>query len=315
MADENLEIIKQKKILEIKRNSLSSVFFACLENTDYVFNFSSEEENVFIFSISKKYTEIKIDFCISLDFDVNRIENFTNSLKNAKINSQKDFDDFVLTSELKNSLVLTQEIVSKFCKENPKKKVEEIPLWNHISCIGKEAFYNLRRIKTIKIPESVLFIDFGAFYNCICLKEVFISNSVKTIEVRTFSNCLNLKKIHIPNSVKTIKSYAFSTCINLKEIHIPNSVTKIGSWAFHLSRNLTSITLPDSVTTLEQRAFECSGLEEVHLPTSITNINACAFDLCFNLKKVIYAGSKEQWDKINIDSGNWEMIKLYSQNN
>ena len=78
--------------------------------------------------------------------------------------------------------------------------------------------------------------------------------------------------------VLALGGYAFSDCVNLKTIIIPNRVSTINSKTFYACSNLTSITIPVSVTKIDHNAVQASN----------------------NLKDLYYAGTKAQWDTINI---------------
>lgn len=101
-----------------------------------------------------------------------------------------------------------------------------------------------------------------------------------------FNHCKNLINVEIPNSVKKIEQYAFADCGNLMSINIPNGVTSIGDNAFAW----------------------CDTLTEMNIPISVTNISGYAFYESNNLKTIYYAGSKEQWDKINIGTHNESLL-------
>ncbi len=59
------------------------------------------------------------------------------------------------------------------------------------------------------------------------------------------------------------------------------------------------------VTDIGEGAFQGNiWIESVYIPTYIVKIQKNAFNGCTSLAKVSYAGSKEQWEKIVIESGN-----------
>lgn len=59
------------------------------------------------------------------------------------------------------------------------------------------------------------------------------------------------------------------------------------------------------VTDIGEGAFQGNiWIESVYIPTHIVKIQKNAFAGCTSLVKVSYAGSKEQWEKIVIESGN-----------
>ena len=86
-------------------------------------------------------------------------------------------------------------------------------------------------------------------------------------------------------------------------------VTKIGDRAFSNCENLTSFTIPDSVTSIGNYAFEkCTGLTSVSIPDGVTSIGYYAFNPCANLSTVFYAGTREQFDAIDIGSNNDSLL-------
>ena len=76
-------------------------------------------------------------------------------------------------------------------------KAENITIPSKAEYIGKNAFKNNFKIKSVTIPETCkLGIEKGAFENCVNLKYVEISGSVDHIEENAFSNCLALKRVY-----------------------------------------------------------------------------------------------------------------------
>lgn len=58
------------------------------------------------------------------------------------------------------------------------------------------------------------------------------------------------------------------------------------------------------VTELEDKAFchECSkNIKVVHLPATLTRIGKNAFDGCESLERILYEGSIEQWEEIELE--------------
>ena len=67
---------------------------------------------------------------------------------------------------------------------------------------------------------------------------------------------------------------------------------------------ITSVVIEEGVTSISQYAFaKIYGIESVSIPTTVGNIEYCAFSNLKNLQYVFYAGTEENWNKINID--NW----------
>ena len=77
------------------------------------------------------------------------------------------------------------------------------------------------------IKEGVTSIGKVAFSDCTRLKSVVIPNSIQLIGQQAFSGCTSLRSVVIPNSVQSIGEYAFDKCTNLQSVVIPNSVSSI----------------------------------------------------------------------------------------
>ena len=89
------------------------------------------------------------------------------------------------------------------------------------------------------------------------------------------------------------------------EVVVPDGVTAIGYSAFSNMTELTSLVLPEGLSVIGMEAFDCcSGLERISLPSTLTEIGYCAFNGATALTDVYYAGTREQWDRIAIDSDN-----------
>lgn len=87
-------------------------------------------------------------------------------------------------------------------------------------------------------------------------------------------------------------------------VSIPDSVTVIQPFAFMCAK-LTDLTVPASVSELPKGAcYFCEDLAAVHLPASLTAIGENAFGDCNVLKDVWFAGTKAQWDALQIAEGN-----------
>jgi len=161
-----------------------------------------------------------------------------------------------------------------------------------VTGIGKYAFENCSRLKSVVIPDSVTDIGYDAFSGCSSLESVVIPDSVTSIRSSTFENCSSLESVVIGDSVTGIGNSAFRACSSLESVVIPDSVTSIGEAVFWECSSLESVVIGDSVTSIGQYAFEeCSSLESVVIPDSVTSIGRYAFEGCSSLESVVIGAS------------------------
>ena len=221
------------------------------------------------------------------------------------------------------------------------KSLISITIPNGVTSIGNEVFYLCESLTRITIPDSVTRIWQSVFNHCRHLTSIEVSegntayssidgvlfskdatylirypenkdcskyiipDSVTGIGNDAFNGCMSLTSITIPNNVTNIGFNAFYRCTSLTSITIPDGVTNIGWNAFTGCTSLTSITIPDSVTSIFSGAFEeCTSLTSITIPDSVTRIDNGVFLGCTSLTDVYYAGSREDWGKISIDSDN-----------
>ena len=178
------------------------------------------------------------------------------------------------------------------------------------SSISAYAFYGLRNMTSISMPEGITLIGENAFSSCVSLTDITIPNTVTSIGFRAFSSCRGFSDIIIPDSVTTIENYAFSYCESLSSITIPSSVTSLGSCvfedcyklvhakigtskismaAFRDCYALTDVIIQDGVQSIENYAFEsCSRMKIVELPQSVSRIEYSVFRGCSTLERIYF---------------------------
>ena len=209
--------------------------------------------------------------------------------------------------------------------------LESITIPDSVTEIGYDTFRGCSSLTSITIPDGVTEIGSSAFSGCTALTSITIPDGVTEIGSSAFSGCTALTSVTIPDSVTSIGVNAFSDCplkyntydnalylgsennpyvalikpVNqdITNCQINNETKVVGGCAFEGCTALISITIPDSVTSIGNGAFNgCSSLESVTIPDSVTSIGYGAFGDCTSLKTVYYAGSKEDWEKIE-DAG------------
>ncbi len=93
-------------------------------------------------------------------------------------------------------------------------------------------------------------------------------------------------------------------------ITIDNSVTSIGDYAFAYFSKVLTITTSDNLTRIGKYAFaNCRKVEYIHIPYTVKTIGASAFSAAAsNLARVYYQGNEAQWNDIEIESGNDNLL-------
>lgn len=217
----------------------------------------------------------------------------------------------------------------------PNKNEQSYIIPNSVTLIAKGAFDSCHNLESITIPDSVSTLEDYAFYGCYNLVNISIPDSVTSIGHEAFWGCYDLTSISIPGSVKTFGGRSFENCDSLTEINvdssnpkcsskdgvlyskdgktlicypngkpekdysIPQGVTSINGWAFAWHKKIITVNIPDGVTSIGSYAFWfCERLTSVSIPNSVTSIGYNAFDDCKSMNKIIFNGTKAEWEAI-----------------
>ncbi|MFR7869683.1 MAG: leucine-rich repeat protein [Oscillospiraceae bacterium] len=152
--------------------------------------------------------------------------------------------------------------------------------------IGKGAFRDCSRLKSIEIPESVTEIGSHTFSNT-KLGSIRVPDTVTDMGDHVFSGCTELKEVTLPNIRQNIMAGMFEGCTSLEKIVLPETVTAIRSDAFEGCTALKDITWSKAPEIIESNAFRnCSALKEVTIPGTVKSIGDCAFLNCDALTTV-----------------------------
>ena len=122
-------------------------------------------------------------------------------------------------------------------------------------------------------------------------------------------NDVTILYIDIQPGITKIGEKSFYFRSDAVKVSIPESVTSIGELAFDRCLSLTNIVLPESVKDIGEAGFQyCQSLSRIELPSSLEKIGKYCFYGSM-LTDVYYTGTKEQWDKIDVDYVNNEELK------
>lgn len=126
--------------------------------------------------------------------------------------------------------------------------------------IGKSAFQDCRRLKTVVLPSKVAVRE-NAFTCCFRLSDINIKN-IESFENLAFMECISLKEVQINEAVKTLPQCVFFGCIELENIDLAN-VEIIEEEAFRKCVKLDNVDL-SKVTGIRPGAFASTMMVKNH---------------------------------------------------
>lgn len=215
---------------------------------------------------------------------------------------------------------------------NGKDTAVEIPAEHEgkpVTAIGREAFLDNGKIKSVIIPDSITSIGFKAFAGCTALTSVSFGHEVNEIGISAFEGCTALTEIEIPEHVTSIEAAVFMDCSALKKVTLPESVSSVTSYAFIGCDNLETISVATEnhhfamrdgylinledgtlvvglasanltencgVTSIAPAAFYGRAIERLTLPESVKSIGESAFYGCAKLASINILGAKSIGD-------------------
>ena len=213
---------------------------------------------------------------------------------------------------LKDGVLTIDDGVTEILKKDfsfDKKDIKSVIIPDGVKKIGGLAFNRCENLTSVTIPESVKEIGGFAFAGCAinnCESKLLkIKNGCAMTDdglTVLYGTNSQLTEISIPEGIKIIGDEAFAECKKITKVIIPEGVKKICVIAFCRCKKLSEVIIPESVEEIEGGAFEdCKNLTTVKIPETVKVIGDLTFDGCTNLKKIIYQGTKEEWENIEGD--------------
>ncbi len=189
-----------------------------------------------------------------------------------------------------------------------------------LSKVGSEAFYQVKTLETVTLPEGCTSIGGYAFQYCSALKSIYLPQTLISIGYMSLYRCEALESIVLPKSLQSIGRYAFCYDALIETVDIPQSVTSIGGGAFCACLGIknftgkfadatgkmlingttliavafngfTSFSVPENIKTIESAVFSHSSLESITLPEGLKTIGSEAFSNQNTLTSIVIPDS------------------------
>ncbi len=158
--------------------------------------------------------------------------------------------------------------------------------------IGRNCFWNCRKLEKIIIPQSMREIGYNPFASCVNLEfenysdkfsiksgllldrdekqlicctskvaeeDVRLPLTLINIGRNSFTGCESLKELNISDGVQQISRGAFSGCINLEKIKIPKTIKRIEGWAFNGCKMMKEIKIFKSTKLASNTLYNCDA--------------------------------------------------------
>lgn len=221
----------------------------------------------------------------------------------------------ILTKEKEVSVSGKYELIGSNCFAfSP--QVETIIFEDGIKWISERACMDLKSLKTIYLPETLVSLDYLCFADCTALENVFFKNTNAYINPFAFigTKWLEDKK----DEFVVINEQLIKYNGNSKEVIIPEGIKSINFRVFDGNCTIEKVTLPASLEELGVAVFyDCPSLKEVIFSgEKLEIINAMTFINCFSLQeirlprsiKMVTSEAFEQATTIICHSNNTELV-------
>lgn len=203
--------------------------------------------------------------------------------------------------------------------ECPTAKTGDLVIPATVTKICHDAFIG-NHLSSVTLPDGLTSIVYQAFWNSEYLTEITLPAGYTGYDTSVFNGCDAMTAFYVSedNTEYAAKdgllySKDMKTLIRVPggyegELTTADGVTEIYPCAFERCGTLTSVTLAEGVETIGGNAFSGSGIANVSLPKSLKTIENGAFSNADAVTNVQYAGSKAEWDQIEIGENNASLL-------
>lgn len=215
--------------------------------------------------------------------------------------------------------------------------IKNVFIPDSVTSIDGGAFSDCPNLMNVAIGDGVETIGGSAFQNCDSLISMTVGNHLEEVNIYAFDGCSNLNDIYYNGTEDQWgeinihyqgNSQLFRATIHYGLIIASGICGETQTWLLDGNGVLTilgdglmsdysletaapwpdtirSIMIKDGVLNISEYAFySCNELTRITIPESVVHIGENAFLDCDALSTVIYNGTAEQWDEIEIGTGN-----------
>lgn len=204
---------------------------------------------------------------------------------------------------------------------NYSKSIEYLELAEEMTSISDFSFFELKKLKTVFIPDLITSIGSKSFAFCSNFSEITLGSSLSHIAPYAFYHCFSLISINVsesnthyqsrdgvlysfsgaeliifpcshpnkifrvPESVTTIHNNAFQYCSKLEHVIFSSPVT-ICQNAFSFCKELVEITNSNFIVSVDSFAFYSTSITAFDFGENLSFIGDSAFSYCHNLLQI-----------------------------
>lgn len=170
------------------------------------------------------------------------------------------------------------------------RNLEHIILPDSLREIGDYAFAEQPKLKEVVLPEGLEDISSNnTFYHCDSLTELSLPSTLRDISGSSVFSCIGITELVLPDGLQDISGdHIFSNCDALSSLQLPKDLELIsGSWNFACT-SIEKLTLPVMLQEIqgEDNFYACEKLSEVVLPAGLRILGDGSFGSCTSLEKI-----------------------------
>ncbi len=184
------------------------------------------------------------------------------------------------------------------------KRLKTVKLPSTLLEIGEDAFNGCTALTSVELPEGLQRIGKYAFQGCTALTTIDLPDSIVQMDTMVFYKSGITTQPDWPTGLETVGAQIFLKCPALKGVGVLPAVADPGERIF-MESGITTGVVPDGVTAVPPFSFsDCPNLTTLRVSDTVTSFENGATYKSTNLQTVYYEGSEAQWSQIEIGTNN-----------